>query len=317
MRRALGALLLLAACGAEDDPIVVVTFNTGTTEGMNHDGAPDDGYTSEQAAISDMHYGDGLAWVPVVEDTERFFAELQPDIVGFQEIFHSPECATIPAEHHAGFVCEGWSPGDPTVAQRVVGMGYQVACHQGKNDKCIAVRRAFGSIRGCDADLCMDFLDGARVPDCGSGSRVGRAVIDRVDGSELTVVNVHGSSGIEADDVACRVAQFEQVFVDLDGGPAANGEINVVLGDLNTDPGRYDGVEDSATRFAALAAERGFAFATEVGRTAPGSYAGIVDIDHVLSDGLRGGCTIPGITGEQPVSAVRYFDHSPVICELR
>ena len=304
-------------CADGDSPIVVVTFNTGTTDGIDHDGPPDDGYGSAEAAISDAYYGDGLAWVPVVEDTERFFAELQPDIVAFQEIFHPGECPTIPSELHAGFVCEGWSPGDPTVAQRVVGMGYQVACHQGKSDKCIAVRRAFGSIRGCDADVCMDFLAGAPVPDCGSGSRVGRALIDRVDGSELTVVSVHGTSGLAAADVACRVAQFEQVFVDLDGEPAANGEVNVVLGDLNTDPGRYEGVEESATRFMQLAAERGFTFASEVGRSAPRSYAGIVDIDHVLSDGLSGECSIRGITEGEPVSAVRYFDHAPVICALR
>jgi len=318
MRLAL-ALALIAAlgCGAEDDPIVVVTFNTGTTEGMNHDGAPDDGYTSAEATISDTHYGDGLAWVPVVEDTERFLMEVQPDVIGFQEIFHPGECEAIPPELHAGFVCESWSAGDPSVAQRILGMGYQVACHQGKNDKCIAVRRAFGTIRGCDGDLCMDFLDGAEVPDCGSGSRVGRALVDRVDGSELTVVNIHGSSGISAEDIACRVAQFELVFVDLDGEPAANGEVNVVLGDLNTDPGRYDGVEDSATRFAELARDSGFTFASEVGRTAPGSYAGIVDIDHVLSDQLTGECTIPGVTEGEPVSDIRYFDHSPVICELR
>ncbi len=133
----------------------------------------------------------------------------------------------------------------------------------------------------------------------------------------LTVVNVHGSSGVAAEDTACRVAQFEQVFVDLDGEPAANGELNLVLGDLNTDPGRYDGVEASATRFAELARERGFTFATEIGRTAPGSYGGLVDIDHVLSDGLSGSCRIPGVTDDEPVSAVRYFDHAPVICELR
>ncbi len=314
MRWLLVAWVACVGCG-DPEPIVAVTFNTGTTEGMGV--GEEDGYGPAEAAISDMYYGDGLAWLPVVEDTERFFAEVQPDVVGFQEIFHPGECASIPTDAHAGFVCESWADGDPTVAQRVVGMGYQVACHQGKNDKCIAVRREFGTIRGCDSDLCMDFLDGAEVPDCGSGSRIGRAVVDRIDGSVLTVVNVHGSSGVAAEDTACRVAQFEQVFVDLDGEPAANGELNLVLGDLNTDPGRYDGVEASATRFAELARERGFTFATEIGRTAPGSYGGLVDIDHVLSDGLSGSCRIPGVTDDEPVSAVRYFDHAPVICELR
>jgi endonuclease/exonuclease/phosphatase family metal-dependent hydrolase len=285
---------------------------------MNHDGEPDDGYGSEQATISDEHYGDGLAWVPVVEDTRRFLENLQPDVVAFQEIFHPGDCAVIPPELHAGFVCETWIEGDSTVAETVVGMGYQVACHQGKDDKCVAVRRAFGTFRGCEGDLCLDFLDGARVPDCGSGSRVGRGVVELAGGGELTVVSVHGSSGIEAADVACRVAQFEQVFVGLDGEPAANGERNLILGDLNTDPGRYGEVDASAARFNDFVGEgEPFHFVTEVGRLAPRSYAGIVDIDHVVSDAFEGSCTIPGVTDDEPVSEITYFDHSPVVCEGR
>ena len=311
------AALALVSCGEDPVPIVAVTFNTGTTPGMNHDGGPDDGYGSEEAALSDMYYGDGLAWVAVVEDTRGFFAELQPDIVAFQEMFYSGECETVPVEARPGFVCESWSPGDPTVAQVVLGMGYQVACHQGKSDKCLAVKRSFGTFRGCEGDLCMDFLDGAEVPDCGSGSRVGRGIVERSDGSTLTVVNVHGSSGLTVEDNDCRVRQFEQVFVDLDGEPAANGEVNLVLGDLNTDPVRLAEGDASARRFTDFVGEgKPFRFHTESGPGAPRSYAGLADIDHVVSDAFEGSCRIPGITEGEPVSDVRYFDHAPVVCEL-
>ena len=317
-------LLGLLACGdGGGAPFVAMTFNTGTTEGLNHDEDLADGYTSAEATISDTHYGDGLAFLPAVAQTRAFFAEVRPDVVAFQEIFYSDECATIPEDAHAGFVCETWSPGDPTVALSILPMGYQVACQLEKPDKCVAVKRSFGVFRGCDADLCLDHLDGARVPDCGGGSRVGRGVIERADGTTLTVVSFHGSSGVTEEEQACRVRQLEQVFVDLDGEPAANGERNLILGDFNTDPGRLASGDASAARLLDFVAtdpadaSRPFRFHSEVGRMAPGSYAGLFDIDHVISDAFEGACEIPGFTGERPpVLDFTYFDHAPVICTL-
>ena len=72
-RQLLAACALLASCGAgasenggggdsggagggtggTDGSFIVITFNTGTTDGLDHDGPPDDGYTSTEAAISD------------------------------------------------------------------------------------------------------------------------------------------------------------------------------------------------------------------------------------------------------------------------
>lgn len=317
------SLLLLATFGCaatEPEPftVVAVTFNTGTTEGLRHDPESSDGYGSEQAALSDMYYGDGLAWRPVVEATRAFFAEVQPDVVGFQEVFHSPECAAIPTEAHAGFVCEAWSAGDPTVANVVLGMGYQVACHLGKPDKCAAVRRDFGTFRGCDEDYCLEGLGGVRVPDCGSGGRVGRAVIDLVDGGELTLVNVHGSSGLTPDDITCRVAQVRQIFEDLDGAPAANGQRNIILGDFNTDPLRFIDADASARLILENVGEGlRFDFITDVGWDTPGSYGDLADIDHVITDSFEGECWVAGQTeGHPAVYGGVYFDHRPVVCTL-
>lgn len=314
----MAALATVLGCGGDPPApdLVVVTFNTGTSPDMGHDTGPDDGYTQREADISDEHYGDGLAWLPAVEASRAFFARLQPDVVVFQEIFHPADCAAIPVELHAGFYCEGYGDGDPTVAQAILGPGYQVACHPGKADKCAAVRREVGSFRGCDADLCLDGLDGAEVEGCGSGSRIGRGVIDLVDGGAITAVNVHGSSGLTASDTACRVAQFDQVFVDLDGAPAASGEVNLVMGDLNTDPVRFAGFDDSAARFADLAAAR-FEFISDIGEDAEPSYQGLVNIDHVLSDSFTGSCRVPGLPeGGPPVTDILYFDHKPIVCEL-
>jgi hypothetical protein len=290
-------LVALAACASEEitpappPGFVVVTFNTGTNDGLGHDLMPDDGYTSTQAAYSDQYYGDGLAWLRAIDDTRRFFAGLEADIVVFQEIFYSGDCELVPAEARPGFVCESWQPGDPIVAQTLMAEGWQVACHVGHADKCAAVRTSFGRFAGCDADLCLEGLAGFEVPDCGGGARVGRGI----------------------------VKQFQQVFVDLgDGSPGANGERNLVMGDLNTDPGRVADFDVSAAEFNRhVGPNLRFHFVTPAGQEATPSYAGLFNIDHVVSDAFTGSCWSAGIDeGHPPVTEMVYFDHKPAVCRL-
>ncbi|MBW2526584.1 MAG: hypothetical protein JRI23_20550 [Deltaproteobacteria bacterium] len=300
---------------------VVVTFNTGTTDGMDHDAGPGDVYTEDDVQTSDQHYGNGLSWLPAVEATRQFFATLQPDVVAFQEIFHAEDCAIIPAQYHPGFYCETWSPGGPTVAQYVLGAGYQVACHLGKPDKCIGVRSGFGSIQGCSGDLCLDGLAGAQVQDCGSGSRIGRGVIDLAAGGTVTVVSVHGTSGILPADQGCRVQQIDQVFVDLGDGssqPAASGVRSVVLGDFNTDPGRHTAFDVSAQRWNFfVGGSQAFHWISPIGSSAPPTYANLFNIDHVVSDGYEGTCWAAGVTpGHPDVYPPAYFDHKPLVCDV-
>ena len=298
---------------------VVVTFNTGTSEGMAHDAPPDDGYTSAHAALSDEYYGDGLAWIPAIDAVEAFFEAVDPDIVAFQEVFYSEECATIPQDAWTDFVCERWTAGDPTVAQQVLGEGFQVMCMPDHPDKCAAVNRRFGSFRGCDSDFCLEGLDGFRVETCGSGARVGRGVIDLVEGGTLTLVDYHGSSGLTEEDQACRVRQVEQVFVDLgDGEPGANGERNLVMGDLNTDPCRLASVDPSAARWTDFVGDGlDFHFITDCGPRVEETYAALFNIDHVMSDAARGTCWAAGVTDGHPavIDAI-YFDHHPIVCDV-
>ena len=315
-------LLVLLGCPQPEPeappPLVVVTFNVGTTESMGHDSPPDDGYTSAHAAISDEWYGDGLAWLPAIDAARAFLAEVQPDVVAFQEVFWSDECAGIPQDAHGDFVCEQWTAGDPTVAQAILGDGWQVACHPGKPDKCAAVHERLGRFAGCDGDFCLEGLDGFGVQDCGSGARVARGLIERTDGEELTLVSVHGSSGIASDDEQCRVRQVDQVFLDLgDGEPGANGEINLIMGDFNTDPGRWTGSDPSAARWTEfVGGGLRFHFITDVGPDAEPSYGDLVNIDHMISDALVGDCRVAGLAGEPPVTDAVYFDHKPVVCEV-
>ena len=307
--------------------LVVVTFNTGTNDGLDHDAPPDDGYTSEAAKTSDQHYGNGMAWQAAIDDVKAFFAKVKPDVVAFQEVFHPGDCPAVPAGKRAGFVCETWKPGDPTVVQTVMGAGYQVACHMGKPDKCLAVKTSFGQLRGCTSALCLDGLAGTKISGCGGGSRIGRGVVDLVGGGAITVVNVHGSSGFKSEDIDCRKKQVEQVFVDLDGAPAANGQRNIILGDLNTDPARLASLDASARRWEDfVGGKKPFDFITDSGSKAEPTYEASVfggligtgfNIDHVISDAFEGSCWHAGVTnGHGPVTTMRYFDHVPAVCTL-
>jgi len=324
----IAAILSVSGCGDDGGgdgggggPIAftAMTFNVGTTDGLPHDDPPEDGYTSAEAALSDEHYGNGLAWVPAVDDVRDFLAGAQADLVAFQEIFHSPECVDVPEDARAGFVCETWQAGDPTVSQVVLGAGYQIACNLERPDKCVGVRRAFGSWRGCDDDVCLDGLAGSRVPDCGGGSRVGRGVVELASGGTLTVVHLHGTSGLSGDDQSCRLAQIDQIFDDLgDGEPGANGARNLILGDFNTDPGRGAGIDQSAERWnEEVGPDTPFRFHTDTDPAATPTYLGQFSIDHVVSDAFTGGCRAVGVTpGTAPVSDRVYHDHVPIVCDL-
>ncbi|ALO47391.1 hypothetical protein PS2015_2759 [Pseudohongiella spirulinae] len=289
----------------------VMTFNTGTPACEE---SADARYSCAHAAIADEWYGNGLSFIAILEDTRVFFAATRPDIVGFQEIFHPGECPEIPPEYHTGFICENWQPGDPTVAQHVLGPDYQIACHPGRPDKCLAVRMGFGRIQGCGSAICLNHLDAGSVDGCGGGTRIARGLIEVADGSQLTVVNIHGTSGRSPNDQTCRVAQFDQVFVDIldgSGQPAANGDRNIVLGDLNTDPGRGAAIDPSARRWTDFVGTgRTFNQISDAGPLTEPTYANAFNIDHVASDAFVGNC----FTG-QPTQ-ITAFDHMPIICDL-
>lgn len=294
----------------ESITLSVVTFNTGS--GAAPPSAADNaGFGPEQAEASDEWYGNGLAFESVVADTTAYFGVRSPDIVAFQEIFWSGACPDVPSEERPGFICETWAPGDPTVANLVLGASWSVACHRGSPDKCVGLRSEVGTIVGCDDPLCLDVMEGEPIEGCGGGARAGAIDVELVDGSTLRVVSVHGNSGFEPDDAECRTRLVERVFDGSDGVPALiSDRPTIVLGDLNTDPGRIAAADPSAARWNEEVAEHGFRFASAIGEDAEPTYV-FVNIDHALVRGLSGGCEPGG-----PVTDIVHFDHVPIECEL-
>lgn len=291
----------------------VITFNTGTGTSPGGDNG---GYTPEMSQRSDEFYGNGMAWPPAIAAVKAFFTEHEPDIASFQEIFDPRECAGLPAAATPGFVCETWQEGDPSVAAMVLGTDYQVACNPGHSDKCIGVRKTFGTIAGCTGDDCLSAGVGAEVPGCGKGARLARFDIDLVGGGRIAVLHVHGSSGVAADDKACRKAQFEAGFALLEQPDALSADARIVLGDFNTDPVRFATSDPSAVALVSLAEAAGLQFVTATGWDAPATYNGLASIDHVLADRYGGGCWHAGLDGHPKVLPYVYFDHLPGVCTL-
>lgn len=322
-------LALVAACatgeepgGAQDEaprPFVALTFNTGSGASVLDDSAD---FGPTQSDQGDEHYGNGLAWDDAITRTAAFLADLEPDLIGFQEIFHAPECDEVPTEAHAGFICERWQAGEPTVLEEVVSDAYQLACHVGTPDECIAVHERFGRIRGCDDRFCLEGVLGGPVgEDCSSKTRVGRVTLDLTDGGELTVVHVHANSGGTPEDDACREVEIDQIFVDQgDGQPAARGERNLILGDFNSDPWRFEGVLGSADRWNQYVEDEGYRFLLGDDGEGWATYGGLIQIDHLVGDAFEPvSCQTAGEHGPEPLTPVLpyvHFDHQPVWCTL-
>lgn len=294
----------------------VMTMNIGTTPGLAHDG--DDAYTQELADIADELYENSLSWNPAERALVDFFDRESPDIFAFQEGFWDPWCERIAVDPELDFVCRDYAPERPKQVTRVVGEGFTAACGDGQEDNCVAVRNSVGRVLGCDEPVCAGALEGSGPPSgCSNGARVGRVEVELADGRLLTIVNVHGTSGFDVADGECRRDQFRQVFEDRgDGEPAANGAMNLVLGDFNTDPVVSAPIDVSAAYLAETVAGGPFEFLSPTDRDGPASYL-VFRIDHVLSDVASGTCVIPGSSdGTDPVLDTVYWDHRPVLCDL-
>ena len=305
-----------------DDPLAlrVMTFNGGTTPGLAHDAAPDDGYTQAMADTADAQYENSLSWNPAEAALTSFLAEHRPDLVVFQEIFWDGWCEDVAIDATLDFVCRDDAADRPLQVQRLLGPDYQTACAPGQPDNCAGVRRAFGAFVDCAEEHCQEGMFGLAPPSgCSNGARVSSARVETVDGRALTLVNVHGTSGFAAEDRACRADQFRQVFEDRgDGEPAANGATNLVLGDLNTDPFLVPGEASSVVWSSFVGEGLPYHYVSSTAEDGgPPTYNGGLRIDHIASDDIVGaGCFVAGESaGVPPVIDATYWDHRPVVCD--
>lgn len=315
----------------------IMTFNTGTTDNMDHSYDPD-GYSNTLADLNAEYFGNNLAWLRARIGLRAIVSLMNPDIITFQELFFDPQCDEICEEilglgeypvvcdpTEGEFVCAKWvdaSTSDLTV-RAAVGPDYDVVCAPNHNDNCIAVRRGFGTIAHAPdaadvAGVWIDGLDGLPPPnDCTSGARVATGMVSITNGPEIAVVDVHTVAGTNVD---CRLAQFQQVFDDRgDGKPATFGEYNIVLGDMNIDPFTFSDASVSYWN-ENVGAGKPFHYISSDSIDGPMTHpATFSKLDHVISDNMTGSCVVPGISDgtTAPISAdSTYFDHRPVFCTV-
>lgn len=310
-----------------------LTFNVGTTDNLGHEGDPD-GYSDALSDVNAAFYGNNLAWMPAQARLRTFLDALKPDILAFQELYFdgncTADCAGIQASDPAlyagacqgeAFACGSWTDGEPITVRRILGPDYAVACAPGHPDNCVAVRKAFGTLRGCADGPCLGGLDGLRPPNgCTSGARVATAVVQVADGPEIAVVDVHTTAGTNID---CRIAQFQQVFVDRgDGKPAAFGQHDIVAGDMNIDPFLMDPKYDASVVYwnEHVGDGKPFHYLSSADASGPNTHPySFMKLDHVISNDLQGSCVVLGVSEDTsaPLSeGSTYFDHRPVYCTV-
>lgn len=325
----------------DDAPLVprrftVMTFNVGTTSWIFLEGYPD-GYSAELADVQSSFFGNNLAWLPAAGDVAQLIETVKPDIVAFQELFHDPDCDkdcaavadTRPdvfatACDSDAFPCRARldDPATDITVRRVLGDGYAIACAPGHPDNCVGVRKDFGTLDGCEDGPCIDGLDGMPPPNgCTKGARVATAVVHVHHGPTITVVDVHTTAGTN---IACREAQFRQVFEDRgDGEPAGFGEWNIVLGDMNIDPFNAEmATSDASARYwnEQVGEGKGFHYLSSSDASGPYTHPfTMTHLDHVISDKLTGSCEVlapDGVSETDLPPHHWFFDHRPVFCTV-
>lgn len=315
----------------------IMTFNTGTTENMDHT-YDEDGYDNVLAGLNSEYFGNNLAWLTARAALRELIDTNRPDVIAFQELFYDPECDEICQEldqtdewavvcnpETGVFVCADWVDADTTelTVREAVGPDYEVVCAPNHNDNCIAVRKDFGSIAVAEtavetAGAWINGLDGMPPPNgCTNGARVATGVVSIKNGPDVAVVDVHTVAGNNSE---CRKSQFQQVFEDRgDGKPATFGEHNIVLGDMNMDPFTFRDV--SVDYWNERVGEgKPFHYISASDETGPMTHpVSFSRLDHVISDSLDGSCVVLGVTDgtQAPISdSSTYFDHRPVLCTV-
>lgn len=292
------ALVTLVACGPAPEPrtFTLLSANVGNT------------------LLACEGYAYKLCRIDVEERIRQRIAARAPDVVVLQEVVGRHQCAAVDEEDPA-FTChDEHTAREPSQPHRLVGSGYTVACAERGGFDCVAVKRSFGALRGCDDDGDCEPAETAPVVEgCDPGFSISAVDVELPDGGRFRVVNAHPHSGFEA---ACRAAQLQQLFDHLAGpGPT------VVAGDMNLDP--FADTDESVVvwdehvgdgerfRYHSGPAEHEPPYPTSVNPLSTGV------LDHVVSDFAEGSCeTLGEAPGSERLDGGEGMDHRALSCTL-
>ncbi len=260
-------------------------------------------------------------------------ARAKPDVALLSEVLAPGQCDELGPAAPAWHACHPeHRAAEPDQARRLLGPDYTIACEPRRGYECVAVRREFAKLRGCDdGALCRGLLRSAEaLPGCDDGFTLSMATVE-VDGVALDVGVAHPPSGFTAEAQACR-RDFLPAVLAPRGAPGSLRQQPRALvgGDFNLDPYRH-GTDADGTYFLAQvrtsASAAGGPLLLHSGLqehdppywTAPLTRA---TWDHVVSEGLTGRCvTLGAHEGYPPLDMavgpeLQRLDHLAQYCVL-
>lgn len=294
--------------------------------------------------VRSQAYEDGLA---------QAIADLQPAVIGLQEVISREACEGSPAETDEGRTCFD-AANRPDQVRRLVGDDYTIVCDAIASVDCLAVRTDFGRIEGLPLggydpkwrhtepmpagfEPCS-FVDGECQPKlrrCDTESSVLWADISLLaDGHEdqrMRIVHLHPVAFGDA----CRENQMLAAYARVSEAwdEPASERPSMILGDWNFDPDRLGQPVEELMYSAHIGPQRRLRDHDErtasCGRvkTAPSDLAAI---DRVATDFAHGFCRVfhenyTSLDAEQPrgrfdeafgETSSRRMDHRAVVCDL-
>lgn len=260
-------------------------------------------------------------------------ARARPDVVLLSEVITPEQCDTLGPTVDASHVCHPSNRAtEPDQARRLLGAEYTIACEPRRGYECVAVRKSFAKLEGCEPGaLCRGLLRSAPpVPGCDEGFSIA-AVTATIDGQAVDLVVAHPPSGLMPANITCR-REFLPAALAAKGAPGSlrQSPLALIGGDFNLDPFRRPMDADvvywrEQVRFSASAT--GGALLQHSGlpeHDPPYWSAWLTHLtwDHVLSEGFAGRCVTLGAKKDYPAldgamgTELERLDHLAQYCVL-
>jgi hypothetical protein len=167
---------------------------------------------------------------------------LSPDVIALQEVLAPWQCTNINAMNK-NKVCSEMQV-IPQV-RRLVGENYTIVCNSRNQFECIAIKKDFGEIVGCQSgEICHTARTIPEIEGCDNGFTISAATIKtKTPSLSFDLVNFHPQSTSSI----CREKMIKAAFYGNNTTPSIIQEKKLLLlGDFNFDPWR-DNDESVAT----------------------------------------------------------------------
>lgn len=250
-----------------------------------------------------------------------------PDIALLSELITPAQCEALAASVDETHVCHPSHQGEQ--ARRILGAGYTIACEPRRGYECIAVRKGFAKIDGCeDGAFCRGLSRTATPVDgCDDGFTLSSVTIE-LDGEKVDLVVAHPPSGATDESRTCR-ADFLPAALE-EGGSIRTQRLAIIGGDFNMDPFRRGEDVDGAyvrskVRFSFQSGEQALVMHSGLPETNPPFWSAPLNRqtwDLVISNGFQGRCITLGAADDFPAldapqgEDIHRLDHLAQYCLL-